>query len=885
MGLAERGIAFSVWTRVEGYCSRYKPRNPLLEVLVTPLLLSIWCNTDMSTSRRDFLKFAALISGATGIAGFVPESIQRALAIEPAPGSTFADAEHVVILMQENRSFDHALGTLQGVRGFNDPRALRQPDGNSVFVQTSPVTGKSYAPWRMDLRDTRITWMGSVPHSRDSQVDAWNEGLYNNWIEAKKSSRQEYAQMPLTMGHYTREDIPFYYALADAFTVCDQSYCGVMTSTSPNRLTFWTGTVRDRQSRDSRVYMRNDEIFRDRLPWKTYPERLSEAGISWRFYQNEISFTSGLTREEDSWLSNYGCNILECFAAYNTEAAPYAQGYLQKGLEQAQKQVANLESQLSEVSDPSDADPLRTQLNLAQAHVASLKASLAKSGADGYKKLTEKQRALHDAAFVTNQNDPHYRAVQPLSFTNDGRQENINVPKGDVLHQFRADVEAGKLPTVSWLAAPEHFSDHPSSPWYGAWWVSEIMDILTKNPEVWKKTIFILTYDENDGYFDHSPSFVAADPKRPETGAASVGIDTGIEYSYKPDELAQGVPEHQARSGPIGMGFRIPTIIASPWTRGGWVNSQLFDHTSTLQFLEQFVQAKFGKTVREENISAWRRAASGDFTSCFRAQTGNEAKIDYLDRDRHIESIVSARNKALPTGYQVLTKEQIAAINANPRKASATSHQEPGTRPACALPYELYAHGALSADGKHFQLELTAGNKVFGTRAAGAPFNVYLRNVTTQSGVQAATYTVKAGDTLKPSFALDQFKDGHYEIDILAPNGFYRRFVGTAGEAGVVVRTVLEQHGGTPTGAVEVHLHNPGTSAQKVTVEDNSYGAPAMSKTVAPGATETVTLPLEASHQWYDLTIQAANSKALAHFAGRIETGRPTQTDPLMGNA
>src|SRR5580692_5146503 len=142
----------------------------------------------MATSRRDFLKIAAMLSGVAGVSGVIPDSIQRALAIEPEPGSTYRDAEHIVILMQENRSFDHALGTLQGVRGFNDPRALRQPNGNSVFAQTSPTTGKTYAPWRLDLRDTRITWMGSVPHSRNSQVDAWNDGLYNNWLDAKKSS-------------------------------------------------------------------------------------------------------------------------------------------------------------------------------------------------------------------------------------------------------------------------------------------------------------------------------------------------------------------------------------------------------------------------------------------------------------------------------------------------------------------------------------------------------------------------------------------------------------------------------------------------------------------------------------------------------------------------
>jgi phospholipase C len=134
----------------------------------------------MATSGRDFLKIATMLSGTVGASGFVPDSIQRAFAIEPAPGSTYADADHIVILMQENRSFDHALGTLQGVRGFDDPRAIRTANGNSVFVQTD-ASGRSYASWRLDMRDTRIAWMGSVPHSRNSQVDAWNNGGHDGW--------------------------------------------------------------------------------------------------------------------------------------------------------------------------------------------------------------------------------------------------------------------------------------------------------------------------------------------------------------------------------------------------------------------------------------------------------------------------------------------------------------------------------------------------------------------------------------------------------------------------------------------------------------------------------------------------------------------------------
>ena len=151
----------------------------------------------------------------------------------------------------------------------------------------------------------RITWMGSIPHSCQSQVDAWNEGHHDGWLEAKRSHIPEYAPLPVTMGHYTREDVLFYYALADAFTACDQNYCSVMTSTTLNRSCFWMGTVRDEQRVDSRVYMRNEEIERGGMTWKTFPERLQEAGISWKFCPNELT-NSGLAGDEDAWLSNFG---------------------------------------------------------------------------------------------------------------------------------------------------------------------------------------------------------------------------------------------------------------------------------------------------------------------------------------------------------------------------------------------------------------------------------------------------------------------------------------------------------------------------------------------------------------------------------------------------
>ena len=277
-------------------------------------------------TRRDFLKKAILLSGATGLSSMLPESIVRAMAIDPEKGSTYLDAEHIVILMQENRSFDHCFGTLQGVRGFNDPRAINLPDKNLVWMQTNEA-GETYSPFRFDIRNTKATWMGSTPHSRESQVDAWNDGKYDNWLPSKRVRDKRYANIPLTMGYYVREDIPFYYAMADAFTVCDQNFCSAMTSTNPNRLFLWTGTVKEQQTADARAIMRN--LNDDRwgvLQFDTFPERLEANGISWKFYQNAIDCGGGFTGDERAWLSNFGCNPLEWFANYNVK---FSSAYIQ----------------------------------------------------------------------------------------------------------------------------------------------------------------------------------------------------------------------------------------------------------------------------------------------------------------------------------------------------------------------------------------------------------------------------------------------------------------------------------------------------------------------------------------------------------------------------
>src|SRR6201996_205677 len=267
-------------------------------------------------NRRDFIKKAALLTGAVSLTNVLPASIQKALAINAAPGSTYLDAEHIVILMQENRSFDHCFGTLRGVRGYNDPRAIHLPNKNKVWLQSNKK-GETYAPFHLDLKNTKSTWMNSLPHSWSNQSNARNDGCFDKWLDSKRSGTKEYADMPLTMGYHTRADIPFYYSLADAFTVCDQNFCSSLTGTNPNRLHFWTGTVRSEQNENSRALVWNDDMDYGTLNWTTFPERLEQNGISWKCYQNEMSIDTGFDEQGDYWLSNFQDNPLEFFGQYN----------------------------------------------------------------------------------------------------------------------------------------------------------------------------------------------------------------------------------------------------------------------------------------------------------------------------------------------------------------------------------------------------------------------------------------------------------------------------------------------------------------------------------------------------------------------------------------
>lgn len=823
-------------------------------------------------SRREFIKKAILLSGAAGLTSVLPHSIQRAFAIDPQKGSTYLDAEHVVILMQENRSFDHCYGTLQGVRGFNDPRALTLPNKNPVWLQTNEK-GETFAPFRLNIKDTNATWMGSLPHGWTDQVDARNNGRYDQWLIAKKSGRKQYADMPLALGYYNREDLPFYYSLADAFTVCDQNFCSSLTGTTPNRLYLWTGTIRENAESQARV--RNEELdYNVPASWKTFPERLEENNISWKIFQNELSVGVGFDGDQDEWLANFTDNPIEWFSQYHVKFHPAYLKFLPQKIEKLKQNIAANENKLQSMNIE-DADYTRRQQELDR-DKKELEISIQDQvnyAQEKYASIPQFEKNLHSKAFTSNVNDLHYHELATLRYDDNGAEREMKVPKGDVLHQFRMDVKSGNLPTVSWLVAPQNFSDHPGSPWYGAWYLSEAIDILTQNPDVWRKTIFILCYDENDGYFDHVPPFVPPVPNKPQTGLTSNGIDTADEHVTLEMDLKRKSLK-DARESAIGLGYRVPLVIVSPWSRGGKVCSQIFDHTSILQFLEKFLSHKTGKKIVETNISSWRRAVCGDLTSVFQPYNGEKIQTpDFMSREPFVESIHRAQFKAEPAAFKALSDEEIVQVRQNPKNASSMPRQEAGMRGSCALPYQLYVNGIVSRDKKSFRLKFSASKEIFGNNAAGAPFQVYSlgKNWKTRS------YAVAADNELEDKWSIEEY----YHFQVYGPNGFFREFRGTPGEQ-FEVRAEYERNTNKKlSGNLLVNIVNNTGTPVSIQVKDNAYQQPSLTKRIT--TTANIPIDLRNSFGWYDLSVTIqGNDRFEVRLAGRVETGRESKSDPAM---
>lgn len=682
--------------------------------------------------------------------------------------------------------------------------------------------------------------------------------------------------MPLTMGYYDREDLPYYYALADAFTICDQCFCSSLTGTTPNRLYLWTGTIREKPDAASMPNVRNSEVdYGATARWKTFPERLEDAGVSWRVYQNELSLASGLEGEQDAWLANFTDNPLEWFDQYHVGLRKTHRDYVE-GM--ARTLPAEIERLRAEGGAPKELAKREKLLR----YITSERQRWTD---DARTRLSDIEQRLHQKAFTTNEGDPNYRQLTTLRYRDGASRREMAIPKGDPLHRFRKDVDSGTLPAVSWLVAPERFSDHPASPWYGAWYVAETLNILTKNPAVWRKTIFVLAYDENDGYFDHVPPFVAPQPGNPESGKTSPGIDPSLDYLTLERDLKRQ-PEREARGGPVGLGYRVPLLIASPWSRGGYVCSQVFDHTSVLQLLERLLSHRLGNDIRETNISAWRRTVCGDLTAAFRPFEGGAIALGFPSRDAFFEQVHRAQFTRMPSGFRELSADDVAQFKEDRVKVAWMARQEPGVRPSTALPYELAAGGAVSADRTRFEIVLEARNRAFGKAAAGAPFHVYTPGKFRDQVKQLRTraYAVAAGDRLADSWELEGFEGRVYHLRACGPNGFLREFAGNPDDPLLEIECEYVKENGAVTGDIALRVVSRAERDWTIQVKDHGYGSGDHAMVIAPGEDRRLAIALGRSHNWYDFSVTIAGADPfLRRFAGRVETGRNGFSDPVMG--
>ncbi|WP_286862435.1 alkaline phosphatase family protein, partial [Sphingobacterium sp. UBA7625] len=651
---------------------------------------------------------------------------------------------------------------------------------------------------------------------------------------------------------------------ADAFTVCDQHFCSSLTGTSANRSYFWTGTVREQPRKpESVAHVDNGQINYKDVSWKTYPERLQEAGVSWKVYQNELSIPVGFKGEEEDWLANFTDNNLEFHKQYGVRYHLAHYQWMKERIKELQRLLKS--------------DKKVESLNKVKAELAGLQHDVIQFAPENFDKLSQFEKDIHRNAFVTNQDDPNFHKLNKLTYTEGGRRHEVEVPAGDIFYQFRKDVEARKLPTVSWLVAPCRFSDHPGSPWYGAWYVSETLDILTKDPEVWKKTIFILTYDENDGYFDHIPPFVPPLSSNSDQGAVSA-IDTADEYVTQEQERKRTNNQTVTFESPIGLGYRVPMVIASPWSKGGWVNSEVFDHSSCIQFLEHFLKKKTGKIVREDNISQWRRMVCGDLTTAFRPiEKVSKADLRPVDRNAYVERIFSARNKKLPGDFVQIDSQKLAAIRAKGQYHSDLQMQEHGWKQACALHYDLQVK--MASTEAIFSISTRLDRRLNTVRAgAGIPYFVisYVPYDGHEKG-KVWNFAVQDGDQLQFDWQLDKIPGDLVSFALHGPNGFYRSIEANKSNF-PKIEVYTKVVSGNPVLCVQVH-----SSALDLQLTDSSYGL-FKSQVLKSGIHKLFEVDCAKSKGWYDVEVTSPKEPTLKlRYAGHIETGRSSYTDPLMG--
>ncbi|HCT79880.1 MAG TPA: phospholipase C, phosphocholine-specific, partial [Micromonosporaceae bacterium] len=407
----------------------------------------------------------------------------------------------------------------------------------------------------------------------------------------------------------------------------------------------------------------------------------------------------------------------------------------------------------------------------------------------------------------------------------------------DMVAQFGNDIANGTLPQVSWVVAADFLSEHPDwPPAKGQDLCARLLKKLAAYPAVFAKTVFILNYDENGGFFDHMPP-----PAAP--------YDSGQGLSTIP------VTGEFSGSTPMGLGHRVPQIIISPWTRGGWVCSELFDITSTIRFLER----RFG--VQEPNITPWRRALCGDLTSAF-------------------DFNASGSWPSLPdtSGYPSEADRQCSTLPAPvPPATQVMPGQESGTRLARPLPYALSAHGRVAAD--KFWVDFSSPG------TAGAFFYVYANRFRTDGPWR---YGVGAGQTLSDYWQAGS-PTGAYDITAYGPNGFLRQFAGnrvTATTSGNANPEVTLRYA-PPEGRIYFTMRNNGTKACVITIRANRYRSDGpWTYTVNPSSTVEDYFTVSTYNHWYDFTATANTTDGfLRRFAGHQETGSASTSDPSLGTS
>ncbi|OJU88651.1 MAG: phospholipase C, phosphocholine-specific [Acinetobacter sp. 38-8] len=721
-------------------------------------------------NRRDFLlNSTKALFGTAALTSF-PMSIQKALAIDAkVETGTIKDVKHVVILTQENRSFDNYFGTLKGVRGFGDRFTIPLTQGRKVWEQYDANKNKVY-PYHLDSSRGNAQRVSGTPHSWTDGQFAWDHGRMGNWVQYKQ---------PQSMGYYKQQEVDFQFALANAFTLCDAYHCAMHTGTNSNRMFIWTGTNGPTGANVASVVNDLDDIGPSTVgyDWTTYPERLQQAGVTWKVYQNMPD--------------NFTDNPLAGFKQYR------------RANELSGKPVNN------------------------------------NSDCPAY--------------------DPAIDATQPLykGIAN-------TMPDGGFLGTFKEDIAKGQLPQVSWLVAPATYSEHPgpSSPVQGAWYIQEVLNALTERPELWSQTVFLINFDENDGFFDHvpSPSAPSIDVSGEVCGKSTLTKEQ-MSYEYATHAKASAGqpnftdPKVSNGVGVYGPGIRVPMYIISPWSRGGWVNSQVFDHSSVIRFLEQC----FG--VQEPNISPYRRAVCGDLTSAFNFKTPNLLPLDNLSGKKS-KSEADAIRKAQEGMAQVIRP-----------LSQSYPVQEIGVRLSRALPYILHTSAKVDAAKKTVKLMFS------NTGTHAAVFHVYDK---LNLDAIPRRYMVEAGKQLDDVW---KTKDNQYDLWVLGPNGFHRSFTGNVAqvsqfEALPEIRVCMEEC----DPKLFLKVRNDGTQTAKLIVKANAY---------LPNKTwqiETTTAEKELSWDmsefggWYDFTVTIQNEPSFSRrFAGRIETNEDSISDPYMG--